>query len=151
MKFENLSTVCISVEKEKDFGYWEINPELKKAYFRDHGTLPPEDKKITYSNYTSIDEYLKSVHDVQYIKTIIPDRKIIFGDTPFCSWSKERTSDDGIVSRVYCQHPALVSIPTANTDSEPKLYCGEHAPIGGGNSAANTFASTASVSARMPK
>lgn len=151
MKFENNQTVCVTVDREKDFGYWEINPELKKAYFRDYGTLPPEDTNIQESTYKDIDEYLSQVHEIPYIKTIIPDRKVIFADTPFCSWSKTRTSDDGTVTRVYCQHPAVVSVPSANTDAEPNLYCGEHAPIGGGNSAANKFASTASVTARMPK
>lgn len=165
MKFEQNKTaasniICVTVATEKDFGYWEINPETKKAYFRDHATLPAEDKVI--SDYSpackTIVDYLRDHHDVKHTKTIIPDRKVIFGDTPFCSWSKTRKTDDGRVTMVYCQHPALVSVASQDEDEDeyrPKLYCGEHAPIGGGNSEANiktpkmvpakNFTSTASV------
>lgn len=141
--------ICVDVEHEKDFGYWEVNTETKKAYFRDHGTLPPEDKKVEdlSDKYKTIHEYLRGELEAEHTKVIIPDRKILFSDKPFCTWSKQRTSDDGVVTTVYCQHNALVRLanPTDPT-GEPRLYCSEHAPIGPNSKAPqHPFTSTASV------
>ena len=106
------SNFFITVLKDNDKGYWEIDYINQTANFRHFSTqqLPKalEDQSIMdYSDrYNTITDFL---HDsiFEYIKMIIPDKKYIFSTKMFCDI-------------IDCDKSAKIR------ESNEHMYCNDH-------------------------
>lgn len=118
----------VRVKTEADFGFWEINLDTKKAYFRDNShRLENANSTIREhaNEYNTIMEFLvkHKSYRIPYYKMLNPGRKIIYGKAPFCSFSKKGIDAHDPNTVFQCDKPALV------IKEDGKLYCGLHADM----------------------
>jgi len=125
----------VRVNREQEFGFWEIDLYSKKAYFRENSFLRDNIKPeiIDYTKlYNTVSSFLqspdfflnkniKNEHGHVYVKVIIKNRKTIFGFEPYCMWYKLGVDAHDPNTMLVCEHHALI------IDHNGNLLCGEHA------------------------
>ena len=84
------SNFFVTVSKDKDKGYWEVDYVNQTANFRHFSNQRLPSLDITISNhsdeYNTITDFMKDTI-FSYTKEIIKDKKIIFSNRSFCDVS----------------------------------------------------------------
>jgi len=138
MSQENSNYIYVRVNREWDFGFWEINTDNQKALFRENSFIRsnPNQPILDYSTlYNTVSGFLQSSdffmnkeasvvaseHGHVYVKSIIQDRKAKYSKEPFCAYYKLGVDAHDPNTMLVCDKPALIM------DQHGNLLCGLHA------------------------